>query len=90
MEASIHTLSELFRQLGLPDSRADISYFIARHRPLPQGMALADAPFWAPYQAQFLRDELSDDADWAELVDLLDATLRHPGPPQAQPALWAS
>jgi hypothetical protein len=43
-------------------------------------MSLADAPFWRPQQAQFLREEVADDADWAEIVDTLDASLRHPGP----------
>lgn len=71
MDNSIHELSELFRQLGLPDDKAAIEAFIAAHRPLPPGMCLADAPFWTPSQAEFLREELSDDADWAELVDAL-------------------
>ncbi|TXI94666.1 MAG: DUF2789 family protein, partial [Aquabacterium sp.] len=35
MDSAVHTLSELFRQLGLPDTRADVSRFIAIHRPLP-------------------------------------------------------
>ena len=56
MQTSFHTLRDLFCQLGLPDTRADISRFIAIHRPLPQHMSLADAPFWRPQQAQFLRE----------------------------------
>ncbi|QEL65197.1 hypothetical protein OTERR_17210 [Oryzomicrobium terrae] len=71
MENAIHKLCDLFRQLGLPDDPAAIEAFIATHRPLPHGVALADAPFWSPSQAQFLREELSEDADWAELVDAL-------------------
>lgn len=71
MENAIHKLSDLFRQLGLPDEPAAIEAFIAAHRPLPHGVALTDAPFWSPSQAQFLREELSEDADWAELVDAL-------------------
>ena len=77
MESSIHRLGDLFRQLGLPDEPASIEAFIATHGPLPDGVVLADATFWAPSQAQFLRDELSDDADWAELVDSLSALLSH-------------
>lgn len=88
MENTVHTLSDLFRQLGLPDTRADISRFIALHRPLPQSIALAEAPFWRPNQAQFLREEIAEDADWAELVDTLDASLRHPGPTPMQTHLW--
>lgn len=76
MEKSQHTLSELFAQLGLPADAAAIETFIAAHAPLPHQMVLADAPFWSPVQAGFLREELTDDADWAELVDQLDACLR--------------
>jgi len=75
MENTVHTLSELFRQLGLPDDSASIEDFIARHRPLPHGLSLAEAPFWTPSQAQFLSEEISADADWAELVDTLSSLL---------------
>ncbi len=75
MESSIHRLDDLFHQLGLPDDPAAIEDFIARHRPLPHGLRMADAPFWSPSQAQFLREEISEDADWAELVDTLAARL---------------
>lgn len=80
MDQAVHTLSDLFRQLGLPDTRADVSRFIAVHRPLAADVTLADASFWRPEQARFLREELQEDADWAELIDTLDASLRHPGP----------
>lgn len=76
MEQSQHTVSELFAQLGLPADAASIEAFIATHAPLPHQVALADAPFWNPTQAGFLREELIEDADWAELVDQLDACLR--------------
>lgn len=75
MEKANHALGELFLQLGLSDEPAAIEQFIARHRPLPSGMHLADAPFWTSSQAQFLREEINDDADWAELVDTLAAML---------------
>jgi len=75
MEPGIHRLSDLFRQLGLPDGRLAIEAFVAAHRPLPKGVAIVDAYFWTPSQAQFLREETSEDADWAELVDLLGSML---------------
>lgn len=75
MENAFHTLNDLFRQLGLPDDPASIEEFVARHRPLPAGVALAEAAFWTPSQAQFLAEEIRDDADWAELVDRLAALL---------------
>ncbi|GAB3761747.1 DUF2789 domain-containing protein [Ramlibacter monticola] len=76
MEASNHTLKDLFGQLGLPDSPEDIEGFISMHRPLDGGVRLADAPFWTSSQAIFLREELNEDADWAELVDQLNLRLR--------------
>jgi len=75
MESSIHGLRDLFGQVGLPDDPASIEAFIAAHRPLPVGVALADASFWKPSQAQFLREEIADDADWAEIVDALGSLL---------------
>jgi Protein of unknown function (DUF2789) len=75
MEPAVHSLRDLFRQLGLPDDAESIDGFIARHRPLPDGVALADAPFWSASQSQFLREEIDDDADWAELIDSLSAML---------------
>ena len=39
-------------------------------------MDLADAFFWSPSQAELLREEILDDADWAEVVDQLDVLLR--------------
>jgi hypothetical protein len=76
MELSNHVLADLFRQLGLPDDHAGIETFITGHRPLPGATRLADAPFWSPAQATFLREEITEDADWAELVDQLNAALR--------------
>ncbi|MCW5637448.1 MAG: DUF2789 family protein, partial [Rubrivivax sp.] len=32
--------------------------------------------FWSPAQARFLREEVAEDADWAELVDQLNLMLR--------------
>jgi len=76
MEAHVHQMSELFRQLGLPDDGPAIEQFIATHRPLDGATRLADASFWNAGQGQFLREEIADDADWAELVDTLDSRLR--------------
>ncbi|KMN37261.1 MULTISPECIES: DUF2789 domain-containing protein [Chromobacterium] len=75
MDTSTHSLSGLFRQLGLADEPAAIRAFIASH-PLPHGAALADAPFWTPAQADFLRQALAEDADWSEEVDELAVLLQ--------------
>lgn len=76
MEPSAHSLRNLFEQLGLPSAPADIERFAAAHRPLADAVALADAPFWSKAQAQFLREEIAEDADWAEVVDQLNLMLR--------------
>ena len=76
MESSNHTLKDLFGQLGLPDAYEEIEGFISKHRPLDGSVRLADAPFWTSSQANFLRDEINEDADWAELVDQLNLRLR--------------
>lgn len=76
MESGIHKLPDLFCQLGLPDDPASIDAFIAAHRSLAPDVALADATFWNASQRDFIRQEIIEDADWAELVDQLDASLR--------------
>lgn len=76
MESPTHSLPSLFKQLGLPDDAESIDKFIATHSPLKPELHLADAFFWSESQAQFLRDDILDDADWAEVVDQLDVLLR--------------
>lgn len=76
MEASLHTMSHLFQQLGLPADPAAIDEFIDRHAPLERAVALHDAPFWTAAQATFLKEEILDDADWAEVIDQLNVLLR--------------
>ena len=75
MNDTYHHFSDLFDQLGLPSDTAAIAAFIAQHRPLPGDVALADAPFWSVAQAQFLSEQLREDADWAEKVDALNLAL---------------
>lgn len=77
MQSPHHDYAQLFAQLGLPDDPASIDAFIASHAPLPATLELADAPCWSEAQAQFLRTAVDRDADWAEIVDSLDARLRH-------------
>lgn len=77
MEPAIHSLHQLFQQLGLPADTRAIDQFIRRHAPLPAHIAIEEADFWNAAQAAFLRESRDEDADWAELVDELDARLRH-------------
>lgn len=76
MEKFHHRFSELFSQLGLPSDPAGIRAFVSAHSPLAANIALADAPFWTAAQATLLREELLEDADWAEVVDQLNVALR--------------
>lgn len=76
MEPNTPTLADLFAQLGLDADDAAQRAFIAAHAPLPANLPLPDAPFWTPAQATFLREALLEDAEWAEVVDELDALLR--------------
>ena len=76
MERGLHTLCELFRQLGLPDDLPAMERFIASHRPLARHIKLSDAPFWNQAQRDFLCQAIKQDADWAAMVDQLDARLR--------------
>lgn len=78
MESPFHDLTDLFRQLGLPADPASIDAFVNSHRPLLAGTRLCDAPFWTPAQAQFLRDDLGDDADWSAAADALSLRLSLP------------
>ncbi|MCY1398565.1 hypothetical protein D9M71_136000 [compost metagenome] len=76
MELQTKTLTILFDQLGLASDPASIDDFISSHR-LAKDMKLSEAPFWTEQQKKFLKDELIEDADWAEVVDELNERL-HP------------
>ena len=76
MEQPTHSLPSLFKQLGLDNDPTSIEQFIATHSPLKPELPLADAFFWSKSQADFLRGEILDDADWAEVVDQLNVLLR--------------
>lgn len=75
MESPYHRFTELFTQLGLPADVAGIRRFIEQHSPLASGVKLESAPFWSQAQATLLREEILLDADWAEVVDQLNAAL---------------
>lgn len=75
MQDQLHSLSNLFAQLGLPSDEAAIDDFIASHRPLESGTALYRAPFWNTAQRTFLKEEIIEDADWAPVIDELNVRL---------------
>ena len=76
MEKPIHTIASLFDQLGLNSSEEEIDDFISKNSPLPKGLELYRATIWNASQADFLKQMKEEDADWAEIVDQLDAMLR--------------
>jgi len=78
MDKPVHRFHDLFAQLGLPCDESGIQQFIASNTPLAADVKLADAAFWTPAQASFLQEVLTQDADWAELVDQLNEALRGP------------
>ncbi len=75
MDLSSHQLRNLFDQLGLDSSAVAIEKFIEEHSPLDTNTLLADADFWTASQASFLREEILNDADWAEVIDQLNERL---------------
>lgn len=76
MELHTPTLVTLFEQLGLASDQASIDAFVDKHA-LPEDVKVSEADFWTPQQARFLKEELREDADWAPVVDELNALL-HP------------
>ena len=76
MDGNFHSMTNLFNQLGLPSEASAIQAFIQSNRPLDHHLTLVEAPFWAPSQAEFLREQLQNDADWAVMIDILDRELR--------------
>lgn len=75
MEPEIKDIGTLFEQLGLPADETSIDEFIASHYPLSDDTKLSEASFWSPSQAAFLKGEILEDAEWAPIVDELNARL---------------
>lgn len=75
MEQHVHTLENLFQQLGLDSKRVAIDAFIAAHS-LPADTKLEDAAFWNESQRQLIKESREMDADWAAIVDELALLLR--------------
>lgn len=70
------TFTDLFKQLGLPNDVMAIEAFLTLRRPLAAATRIEDASFWSLSQRHFLKEQLSCDADWAELIDRLSLALR--------------
>ena len=77
MEFSFHDFTKLFAQLGLPNDPESIQSFLRENSPLASEVRLEDAKFWTASQAALLKDEIVDDADWAQVIDRLNVVLRN-------------
>lgn len=76
MDMTTHDMATLFAQLGLDNSPSDIKDFIASHK-LPAELSLSEASFWTEAQANFLKENWRQDADWCVVIDQLNVQLRH-------------
>ena len=70
------TLEHLMEQLGLSTDGDSLQAFVSTHGPLPATTRIEDASFWNDSQATFLKEAIAQDAQWAPVVDQLDALLR--------------
>jgi hypothetical protein len=59
MQAQMHTLNNLFAQLGLPADEAGLEHFIATHRPLANDIPLIGRPSGARRSGPFSRRKSS-------------------------------
>jgi Protein of unknown function (DUF2789) len=75
MSHTSHDLKSLFLQLGRPNDDAEIARFIETNSPLAGNVLLHEASFWTRSQADFLREAITDDSEWAEIVDVLNSKL---------------
>ncbi len=77
MDTSNHcSMKTLFEQMGMDSSIVGMNKFLREHR-LFEHQVIAQADFWTPSQAAFIVEAIAQDSDWSELVDQLDAALRH-------------
>ena len=77
MSSNIHTMSDLFKQLGLPADPGSIRDFITRHEGACTDCALPHAPIWTESQRAFLVQAVADDSDWALPAEALAGMLGH-------------
>lgn len=69
------TMTELFKQLGLPSDEASIQVFIAQNEGVCRHCGLVQAVIWTDSQRNFLKEAVADDADWALPAEALTAAL---------------
>ncbi|MEY4593007.1 MAG: hypothetical protein RIR18_1902 [Pseudomonadota bacterium] len=75
MNTNLHSMTNLFSQLGLPNSPEEMDKFFELRRPLGNEVALYRASFWSESQRNFLKEEIIEDADWAMVIDEMNSLL---------------
>lgn len=75
MSGNFFTMSDLFRQLGLPSDDQAMERFILQHQGICQQHALVDAPLWTDSQRDFLKEAIALDSDWAIVAEELSSLL---------------
>ncbi len=76
MDKPFNDLATLFHQLGLNTDTKAIDHFL-KHHSLKHHEKLENATFWNSAQRAFFVEEKQNDANWCEVIDELDARLRH-------------
>ena len=73
MEILAPTMQSLFAQLGETNDAVAIERFIERNGTLWGGTHMYEASCWSTSQAAFLHEAIALDANWAPVVDELNA-----------------
>jgi hypothetical protein len=76
MRINQYRFNRLFKQLGLANDDASIVNFLKTHAPLNASTPLDEAKFWNTSQKAFIKEELTNDSDWSEIIDQLSLALR--------------
>ncbi len=84
MHSNVHTMSDLFLQLGLPADAPSIAAFIDKHAGACQTCTLPYAAIWTDSQRAFLKEAINEDSDWAIPAEQLTGLLSECGPSMLQ------
>ena len=84
MHGNVYTMSDLFKQLGLPSDPKSIADFISHNAGVCRLTPLAQAPMWNDCQRAFLKEAIAQDAEWCIPAERLTSLLSEcePIPPQ--------
>jgi hypothetical protein len=80
MQSHVHTMTDLFLQLGLPADAPAIATFIEKHAGACQTCTLPYAKIWNDSQRDFLKEAIAEDSDWAMPAERLTSLLSECGP----------